>query len=302
MAWSSVEAVTNPLSGNRFIDSLIANRISYNYELPLKSSIDFTFDIASNKANPALTLEAMNDTQKSAVRGAIGYIASVTGIKFNEVAAGSSSDIVFGYERKNPSNAGVDYSDYNAILDNAGNVVQLDLFDTITMNANNDKQTNPVPGTDGYLTVLHEVGHALGMKHPFEPPVVLQKNLDNETYTVMSYTSVLPYSTVYGPIDIAALRYLYGGDGLRGQYGLTVNASGSPIVSSPPNLNDTLVGLPGPDGQVISPAMQSSDDSPTWQYATLGPYGLTGQADLAALSPALFDTQHKGAYEVMAQA
>jgi hypothetical protein len=42
-------------------------------------------------------------------------------------------------------------------------------------------------GTYGMLTALHEVGHAIGLKHPFDPSPVLAANLDNARNTVMTY-------------------------------------------------------------------------------------------------------------------
>ena len=71
-------------------------------------------------------------------------------------------------------------------------------------------------------TVLHEIGHALGLKHPFEPetynPVILSKDMDQITLTLMSYTDVadlpgtylLNYPETLMPLDIVALQYLYG--------------------------------------------------------------------------------------------
>jgi serralysin len=39
-----------------------------------------------------------------------------------------------------------------------------------------------------YMAVLHELGHALGLKHPFEDGTTLADAYDNYRYTVMSYT------------------------------------------------------------------------------------------------------------------
>ena len=40
----------------------------------------------------------------------------------------------------------------------------------------------------GGLLMLHELGHALGLKHPFENGATLPAEFDNLRYTVMSYT------------------------------------------------------------------------------------------------------------------
>jgi hypothetical protein len=49
------------------------------------------------------------------------------------------------------------------------------------------------PGGRAYFTFLHELGHALGLKHPLEAednnPTVLPDALDVTDYTVMSYTN-----------------------------------------------------------------------------------------------------------------
>lgn len=81
------------------------------------------------------------------------------------------------------------------------------------------------PGTISFETLLHEIGHALGFKHPFansDDPAeeTLPPTLDNIMHTIMSYT----YSNLQGEegnefsfhpttpmvLDIAAMQYLYG--------------------------------------------------------------------------------------------
>lgn len=62
-----------------------------------------------------------------------------------------------------------------------------------------------------YETVLHELGHSLGLKHPFDGETTLATAFDNSAYTLMSYTNGPngPYD-VLGPLDEEALAHIYG--------------------------------------------------------------------------------------------
>lgn len=66
---------------------------------------------------------------------------------------------------------------------------------------------------------LHEIGHALGLKHPFDTtaghPNVLTAQADKGTNTVMSYDNATRAS-VLGPLDIAAARSIYGDASAKG--------------------------------------------------------------------------------------
>jgi hypothetical protein len=57
-------------------------------------------------------------------------------------------------------------------------------------------------------TVAHEIGHTLGLKHPFEGSVRLDSSLDTRSNTVMSYTG--SGGDRPGELDIDAMRHIYG--------------------------------------------------------------------------------------------
>ena len=93
---------------------------------------------------------------------------------------------------------------------------------------NNSKHyyDNPVVGNYAYLTMLHETGHALGLKHPQDVKGsfgALPLDHDSLEYSVMSYRSYIGASTTSGytngatsypqtlmMYDIAALQEMYG--------------------------------------------------------------------------------------------
>lgn len=79
--------------------------------------------------------------------------------------------------------------------------------------------------TDGsytFQTLIHELGHSLGLKHPFDSETqnttVIDPAYDSQVYTVMSYsakpgdkTSYLSYNPTTPMLyDIAAIQYIYG--------------------------------------------------------------------------------------------
>ena len=92
----------------------------------------------------------------------------------------------------------------------------------------------PMVGTYAYQTIMHELGHALGLKHghatqpsPGGDSVITKLPASHDTleYSVMTYRSCLGWTVEYGYTndtnsfpqsfmmnDIAALQYLYGAD------------------------------------------------------------------------------------------
>ena len=104
----------------------------------------------------------------------------------------------------------------------------------------------PEAGNWTWRTHLHEIGHALGLKHPHSSAwnVVLNSSQDSHEWTVMSYRSYIGGPTSlsngtwshpqsYMRNDIAALQYLYGAD-------FTTNSTDT-IYKWNPGSGDTLV-------------------------------------------------------------
>lgn len=89
----------------------------------------------------------------------------------------------------------------------------------VWLNNTMDIVASPTLYDEGWVTFIHELGHALGLNHPFDT-VLLPRELDNSRYTVMSYDPVPEQAAVPDPAqqwpatpmlyDIQALQVMYG--------------------------------------------------------------------------------------------
>jgi len=222
-----------PRSGLNHIDALLDKGPDWNF-LPNAGSntILYTFSVSSGNEAGKTGQVAFTTAQQAAMYAIFNYLQQETGIKFVETASGTGAQIHLANMNLQGSNvtglcswaASYNYNADNTLASYSANAyVYLDNVEFFSENH------NLVPGTGGYQTLLHEMGHALGLKHPFYeasyddttgPQITLAPEEDSTSNTIMSYKHQGPALSTYSPYDIAALNWLYGRDGLGGALGV----------------------------------------------------------------------------------
>jgi Ca2+-binding RTX toxin-like protein len=172
-----------------------SNTINYAYPEELPSYDTYSED--------AFLFSGFNAAQKAFSKQALVYISTVLDLKFVEVSDPAAiNTISFGNNYQF-------YSSAYAYLPSSS-FLSRDLFLDIATPGN----LSPEDGDVSALILIHELGHTLGLEHPFaegSDAPHLTGTEDSTQWTVMSYTdSPDQYHLQYSELDIAALQYLYG--------------------------------------------------------------------------------------------
>ena len=153
----------------------------------------------------------LSEAEKTAARQALAAWAAVCGLSFVEVPPDVGGDIRFAAYAFHGFVAGARaYSSPPLGFHGHADEDDADIFLNTEAIAPDDSFE---PGNYWFETLLHEIGHALGLEHPNEGRQKLTAEQDTSAFTVQSYngTGSTPVQAP-GPGDIEAVQYLYGAD------------------------------------------------------------------------------------------
>lgn len=164
--------------------------------------------------------QPFNEAEKIASRQIFEMVAKATGLSFQEVPDSLGGEIRLGMRDMHTNiggtayEPGVDDGISNDSPKSLDNLDQQGTYGDVYLNAKIMAQASMAPGSEGFYVLMHEIAHALGLKHAVVTPNGLTQAEDNQAYTVMSesYDPTAPLSNHFGAYDLAALQYLYGTD------------------------------------------------------------------------------------------
>lgn len=156
-------------------------------------------------------VKEVSEAVKNNVRTILNWLENVIDVDFVEVTETAND---YGRLRimrsDNPNYAYAYYPNSDALGSRSGDVHLKTSYDHL---GNTNGFQHPA-GKHGYQALIHELGHALGLKHPHDltsfSRVTLPSAENNQTNTVMTYKFESYEPGTFMRYDIKALQYLYG--------------------------------------------------------------------------------------------
>jgi serralysin len=220
-----VTVIAFTYSGDYRVDVLLSGANSkWQPDLPAGQTRVVSYSFAqsvgyltgTNYVDERKGLTPFTEAEKAATRSVLNYISSVVPITFKEVVETSADNSPVGDIRL-VNNDQADSSGYALFPSDSDTLLRGDVF-----LANSAIDKSYAAGSFEYDTTLHEIAHALGLKHPgnynagtepsTDPGNYLATSEDSKTLSVVSYAehSQELQRIDFAPYDLLALKYMYG--------------------------------------------------------------------------------------------
>ncbi|MFC4172894.1 M10 family metallopeptidase C-terminal domain-containing protein [Microvirga sp. GCM10011540] len=200
------------LTGNAYINGVLGDykwaASSFTFSFPVTGS---AYGTSYGEGENTTNFSSFTMMQQAATHSILDMYASVALLRFTQISetATQHADLRFAMSDK----PGTAWAYFPSTTAEAGDA---------WFNNSSGAYHSPTKGNYAYLTVVHEIGHALGLEHAHEH-FVMPQDRDSMEYTVMSYRSYVGASTTSGYVnegwgyaqslmmyDIAALQHMYG--------------------------------------------------------------------------------------------
>lgn len=184
--------------------------LRWNVGQPRGTPVEISFSFMASAPGPAVQgFQVFDTAQRSAVRSILADTAALTGLSFREIgeATGARGQIRLGISQQADTKGLTVLPGTPGAGDSAGDIL-MDLQSVLVL----------TPGSEGFAALRHELGHALGLRHPrnYENSDFRSDSFriedDTPANTVMSDVASASglYRSTWGPLDVIALRALYG--------------------------------------------------------------------------------------------